>query len=113
MAAFQHPVVNFDNKQVGTVDLLPVELDNGIIIVAAAAIVQYFQGKLSLPKNNKPTKDLSSAEKIGRQMVFLGPALTLVILYNLPSAIGLYWLTTSLFSVIQQIVINKQLATNN
>jgi len=83
------------------------------IIVAAAAVVQYFQGKFSLPKNNKPASELSSAEKIGRQMVFLGPALTLAILYNLPSAIGLYWLTTSLFSVIQQIIINKQLTINN
>jgi YidC/Oxa1 family membrane protein insertase len=83
-----------------------------IIVVVAAALVQYFQGKLSLPKNNKPIKDLSPAERIGRQMVFIGPVLTLVILYNLPSAVGLYWLTTSLFSLIQQIVINKRIKNN-
>ncbi|MEK7193751.1 MAG: YidC/Oxa1 family membrane protein insertase [Patescibacteria group bacterium] len=94
-----------DHYFLGLIDLSA----KNIIVVVAAALVQYFQGKLSLPKNNKPTKDLSPAERIGRQMVFIGPVLTLVILYNLPSAVGLYWLTTSLFSVIQQIIINKRI----
>lgn len=81
-----------------------------------AALIQYAQGKLSLVKNSKiPPGELSPAEKISRQMVYLGPVLTIVFLYflNLPSAIALYWLTTSAFSVIQQIIINKQLKNNN
>ena len=51
---------------------------------------------------------------MGRQMIYLGPILTIIFLYffNLPSAVGLYWLTTSLFSVIQQIIINKRLKLN-
>ena len=53
-------------------------------------------------------------ERMGRQMIYLGPILTIIFLYffNLPSAVGLYWLTTSLFSVIQQIIINKRLKLN-
>ena len=83
-----------------------------IFIVAAAAVVQYFQGKLSAIKLNKPFKDLTAAERMSRQMIYLGPILTILFLYffNLPSAIGLYWLTTSAFSVIQQMIINKQIA---
>lgn len=82
-----------------------------IFIVAAAAIVQYFQGKLSAIKTNKPFKDLTAMERMSRQMIYLGPILTILFLYffNLPSAIGLYWLTTSAFSVIQQMIINKQI----
>jgi len=52
---------------------------------------------------------------MGRQMVFMGPILTFVFLYffNLPSAVALYWLTTSIFSVIQQIIINKRIKKMN
>lgn len=84
------------------------------VIVGLAAIAQYFQGKLSIIKSEKPLKDLTSVERMGRQMIYLGPILTIIFLYffNLPSAVGLYWLTTSLFSVIQQIIINKRLKLN-
>lgn len=80
-----------------------------LVIVAMAALAQYFQGKLALPKTAKNAGELSPMEKMGRQMIFIGPILTVMFLSYLPSAIGLYWLTTSIFSVIQQIVINKRL----
>ncbi|MDP3729398.1 MAG: YidC/Oxa1 family membrane protein insertase [bacterium] len=79
-----------------------------ILMVVLAAIFQYIQGRLMLPRLEKG-QELSQAEKIGRQMVFIGPVLTVAILTSLPAAIGLYWLVTSVFSVVQQIYINKTL----
>ena len=79
-----------------------------ILMVSLAAAAQYFQGVLMLPKAERG-KDLSPPEKVARQMVYFGPILTIVIFFNLPAAIGLYWLATSVFSVIQQIYINKTL----
>ncbi|MBI3046206.1 MAG: membrane protein insertase YidC [Candidatus Harrisonbacteria bacterium] len=79
-----------------------------ILMVSLAAAAQYWQGRLALPKIGGK-KDLSQPEKIAKQMVYLGPVLTIVILVNLPAAIGLYWLITSVFSVVQQIYINKTL----
>lgn len=83
-----------------------------LFIALIAAVAQYFQGKLAMVKSNKPFNELSSMERMGRQMLYLGPFMTFIFLYflNLPSAIGLYWLTTSAFSVIQQILINKKIA---
>jgi len=83
-----------------------------IIIIGLAALTQYFQGKLSLAKTEKSFQELTSMERMARQMIYLGPILTISFLYFLPSAVGLYWLTTSLFSVIQQIIINKRLDLN-
>jgi len=85
-----------------------------IFIVIAAAVAQYFQGKLSTVKTNKSLKDLTPTERMSRQMIYFGPILTIIFLYffNLPSAVGLYWLTTSAFSVIQQIMINKRISKN-
>jgi len=81
---------------------------SSILMVSLSAIVQYLQGRLALPAFKK-NQEANPGEAIVRQMVYLGPILTIVILSNLPSAIGLYWLVTSLFSVIQQIYINKTL----
>lgn len=83
-----------------------------IIIVVLAAIAQYFQGRLSLVKVKNSGDGADTAQAINKQMVYLGPILTLFFLYflNLPSAVALYWLTTSVFSVVQQIVINQKIA---
>ncbi|MEK7482133.1 MAG: YidC/Oxa1 family membrane protein insertase [Patescibacteria group bacterium] len=106
---FNPEIIN--HQFLGLVDLS----QRNLIIVVLASLAQYFQGKLSLLKKDKSAKDLSPAEAMGRQMVFIAPVLTFVFLYSfgLPSAVGLYWLTTSIFSVIQQIVINKRLSATH
>ena len=77
-------------------------------MVSLAAIAQYLQGHLMLPKMEKG-RSLSPAEKVTRQMVYFGPILTLMIFFKLPAAIVLYWLITSVFSIVQQVYINKTL----
>jgi YidC/Oxa1 family membrane protein insertase len=77
-----------------------------IILVLLAAIAQYFQARLAIyrtPSGGAP----SPAEKMARQMTFIGPVITIVIFYNLPAGVGLYWLVSSLFSIIQQLIVNK------
>jgi len=87
-----------------------------LILVVLAAVAQYFQVRLSLPPQTS-NKSFSKEEKMAKQMTFMTlyfmPVLTIVILYKMPSAIALYWLTTTLFSVIQQIIINKSLNKND
>jgi YidC/Oxa1 family membrane protein insertase len=89
--------------------------EKNIVLVLIAAVAQYIQSKLlmSVVKNNKQSDknkgEMSVAEKVSKQMVLIGPFLTFAILYSLPAAVSLYWLTTSVFSVIQQIVINKKI----
>lgn len=82
-----------------------------LILVLIATAAQFIQGKVSLikPKKSLENKTLSQAEAIGRQMIFIGPLLTFVLLWNLPAAIGLYWLSTTVFSIIQQIMLNRHM----
>lgn len=85
-----------------------VNLSNkNIILVILAAIAQYFQAKLAIyqAKGVPP----SQAQKIASQMVFIGPIITIFIFYNFPAAVGLYWLASSVFSVFQQLIVNKKL----
>ncbi len=80
---------------------------SNIYIIGLAALAQYFQARLTLPKKESGTVP-SQAEKMSRMMIYIGPLITVLIFSNLPSALGLYWLTTSLFSIGQQIVINHR-----
>lgn len=83
--------------------------DRSILMVGLAALAQYFQAKLALPKTTG-SKNLTQAEKMGKQMVFIGPIITIAIFYSMPAAVSLYWATASLFAIFQQIIINKQTA---
>jgi YidC/Oxa1 family membrane protein insertase len=79
-----------------------------IILVLLAAISQYFQSRLAIyrsPDGGTP----SPAERMARQMAFIGPIITIVIFYNLPAGVGLYWLVSSIFSIVQQLIVNKHL----
>lgn len=100
--------LNINHYFLGFVDLSVKNL----ALVILAALAQYYQGKLALPKTNAK-KDLSPMEQMGRQMVVMGPMLTIAFLMFLPSAVALYWLTTSLFSIAQQMWINKQLQVSD
>ncbi len=102
-----------DIKNIPDVNLLFLGFINltgrNFVLVVIAALFQYWQSRLMMPKTKKSLKNLSPQEMMAKQMVFLGPLLTIMFLSFLPSAIGLYWLTTSVFSVIQQVIINKRL----
>ncbi|MCX6764617.1 MAG: YidC/Oxa1 family membrane protein insertase [Candidatus Nealsonbacteria bacterium] len=77
------------------------------ILAVLSGIAQFFQVKMVSPKN-KPGKDKSDFSQImQKEMLYLFPLITVVFLWKLPSAIGIYWLTTSLFSIIQQYLIFK------
>ena len=87
-----------------------VDLSNpNIIFAVLAGLTQFFQTKMLLPKINKDQKknnDVSSM--VQKQMVYLFPFITIAILFKLPSALGLYWTASGIFSIAQQYIIMKK-----
>jgi YidC/Oxa1 family membrane protein insertase len=77
------------------------------ILVFLAAIAQYVQARLTIIHKDPNGGPLSPAEKMARQMTFIGPLVTVFIFYNLPAAVGLYWLVSSIFSIFQQLIVNR------
>lgn len=75
-------------------------------VTGLAAIAQYLQSKLSIAKQ-KPGETQTDAERIGRSLIYIAPLITILVLWSLPAAIGLYWITTTMFSAVQQVIINK------
>jgi len=83
-----------------------------IILAVLAGVFQYFQGRgmvvsQSALKNPSLKKGVGFSEMLQKQMLYFFPVLTVFILWNLPSAIGLYWITTTVFSIVQQYLIFK------
>lgn len=78
------------------------------ILVALTGIFQFIQTKMMTPKT-QPKKDKADfSTTMQKQMLYFFPVFTVLILWGLPSAIALYWLTTSLFSIFQQYLIFKK-----
>jgi YidC/Oxa1 family membrane protein insertase len=93
----------FDNHLfLGLIDLGRKNLP--MALVASAA--QYFQGKLMFQKGKDPNDPMIAS---GKMFMVIGPFLTGIVLASLPSALGLYWIVSTAFSIIQQVYINKKL----
>ncbi len=82
-----------------------------IFLAIIAGITQFFQTKMLSPKKPKigQKKDQMGqfSNLMQKQMLYFFPIFTVVILSRLPSAIGLYWIVTALFSILQQYLIFK------
>lgn len=81
--------------------------ERSFAVAGAAAFFQFLQGK-QMAQQRKTGDQKSFAATFQKQALYFFPVLTLLIVSQLPSAIGLYWITTSLFSIGQQWYIKKQ-----
>ena len=80
-----------------------------IFFAILAGLAQFWQAKMITPKNKLPsapkTSDEFMAQAISKQTLYFLPVLTVVISWRLPSGLALYWLITTIFTVLQQYVI--------
>ncbi|MGC9046735.1 MAG: YidC/Oxa1 family membrane protein insertase [Minisyncoccia bacterium] len=76
---------------------------SNVFLTIGAGLTQYFQMFLSV-KNNR--------NKTSTYMLWFGTLFTILILSGLPSAVALYWLVSSLVSLLQQALINNKIQIN-
>jgi len=84
-----------------------------IAIATLAAIAQYFQTKMLMDQQPMPTATPDSdkpdiAQMMNKQMLYLGPFLTLFIGIKFPAGLSLYWLAGTIFMLAQQILMQKK-----
>ena len=89
---------------------LTLSLIPHFLLVIAAAAAQYFQTKMLMPKqapsNGQSKPDM--AQMMSKQMLYLGPFLTLFIGIKFPAGLALYWLVSTVFAIIQQSKLAKE-----
>ncbi len=84
-----------------------------IFLAILAGFFQFIQTKMMTPNLKTKQKEGDKMDQFSntmqKQMLYFFPIFTIFILLKLPSAVGLYWIITSLFSIFQQyIVYNKK-----
>lgn len=98
----------FDNTTLlGLIDLR----EKGGILVLVAAVLQYIQIKFSIAKPSEGVKQ--GAFDAQKFMLFAAPLLTVIVLWNLPKALALYWVAMTVFSVAQQWYIERKMKKEN
>ncbi len=79
------------------------------VLAILSGVLQFFQTKMMLPKISKDKGSAPDFSKMmQKQMLYFFPVLTVIILLGLPSAIGLYWTVSSIFSIGQQYFLLKK-----
>ena len=84
------------------------------VFAVAAGILQFAQTKMMVPAilPDKSGKEKSQSERFAAMMqtqsLYVFPVVTVLIFWGLPSALGLYWIVSGIFSVAQQYYILKK-----
>ncbi len=96
-----------DPSFLGLINLAEASLGMAVI----AGIAQFFQTKMLTPVK-QPSENKGQMTQFSgmmqKQMLYFFPIFTVFILWRLPAAIGIYWVVTSLFTILQQILIFKK-----
>jgi len=87
-----------------------------MLLAIISGFLQYFQTKMMMPVFAKPIDGKPSGSSdfgriMSKQMLYFGPVISVVIFWNLPSALPLYWIIVSLATILQQ-YLNKDNGKN-
>jgi YidC/Oxa1 family membrane protein insertase len=102
-------------ETIKTVSLGLFDLHKGgnVVLALLAGAAQYWQAHMMI--RNRPPKPVSPGAKdedmmaiMNKQMLYMLPLVTLVVGYQLPSGLALYWLVSTLFTVAQQIFVFRK-----
>lgn len=88
-----------------------------IILALLAGITQFIQARLALPKQEKTAPNTGKAsfqqqfaKSMNMQMQYFLPIFVAFISYQVAGAVALYWATSNIFTICQEIVIRRRLA---
>lgn len=84
--------------------------DHLYILPVIAAVLQYFQIKMTLPPRQvRPAgSEPDATEMMQRQSVILMPAVTLFIASRFPAGVAIYWIVSTVFTIVQQYYVNQE-----
>lgn len=91
---------------------------SNIYLAVLAGAAQFWQAKMMMAKRvdvkagGEGSKDENMAAIMSKQMLYFMPALTVFIGVTLPGGLTLYWLTITLLTILQQVLMVKKLPKN-
>lgn len=74
-----------------------------LLIPILSTIATYLSSKMTMPKVSSEGAEVA----MQKNMMYMMPVLSLVFAFNFPAGVGLYWLVSYVFQIVQQMFINK------
>jgi YidC/Oxa1 family membrane protein insertase len=88
-----------------------------LLFAILVGVTQFFQMRLSIPalpprekKDGQPTLKSELARSMNIQMRYVMPIFVAFIAYNISGAVGLYWTTSNIFAIAQEVYLRKKFA---
>ncbi len=102
------------------IDMIFLGIDitkKSLILALIAGITQYFQVKFSVSNisptptstSDKPELGTEMMKAMNTQMKYVMPVIVVVIAYTVNAGIALYWATSNLFAIAQEVVVRRKL----
>lgn len=111
-------VVDLFKPFMTTVDEKTVYYWPVLVLALIAAAIQFIQSKKTMPARNASPSDAGGpaaksgkpdfSQSMQKQMIYFLPLLTIFIIVKFGSIIGLYWITSSLFAILEHHFIAKK-----
>lgn len=105
-----------NSTSLGFIDLTK----KSILLSVIAGAVQFWQTKMSssfsknlIPQKNQKDQKANPLGAINQQMLYFFPVITIIISMSFPAGLPLYWIATTLFSVLEQAYVNKIYGESN
>lgn len=106
--SFVHAPISINPHFLGLIDVAK----SNIWLAVLAAVSQFFQVRFSVPAPKARSENPSFQEDLARsmslQMRFVLPAFIFFIAWKLAGAIALYWITSNLFMIGQELYIRRR-----
>lgn len=84
-----------------------------IAFAVIAGVAQFWQSKLMAPKVIPGQAQDATTQAMTMQMMYVLPAVSILVAWRLPAGLPLYWIVTTLFAVGQQyFILNKPSASS-
>ena len=79
------------------------------IIPLLAGVTQWYSAQLMMANQSQPQDENSTSAQMMKQMNVMMPLMSVFFCFTFPAAIGIYWVASSVFQIIQQWIVNAYL----
>ncbi len=85
------------------------------LMAILAGALQWLQLKQSTAAQAPTSKNepISPALQMSKQMLYFFPVMVIIIAWNLPTGLTLYWVAATVFSIFEQVYINRKYKTSS
>ncbi|PKM93807.1 MAG: hypothetical protein CVU84_12910 [Firmicutes bacterium HGW-Firmicutes-1] len=98
--------INLADRPVNFTNGIDGILTPGLLIPILCFIAQVLVTKTTSSPSSSGNKQTDQTQKT---MMIMMPFITLMFVFQMPAGLGLYWLISNIFQVVQQVVVNKHL----